>query len=159
MTLFTVENVKSRVVFGEYEAIDERHALDVYAQDAGYRDFSHCCEVAPVEDGEIVATRRADTINSAGYIVYDNNATIHGLGATEDEAWNMYRQTMADAGVTVLNDDDDSSEQDGNWTRASSMRIMAASQNLLTAVYERGGDIAWHNVAGVAVTQSEYDAS
>jgi hypothetical protein len=58
MALFKVENVKSRFVFGAYEAKDESHALDIYAQDAGYRDFAHACEVAPVEDGEIVATRQ-----------------------------------------------------------------------------------------------------
>jgi hypothetical protein len=57
MPMFKVENIKSWYVFGCYKAESEEHALDVYARDAGYRDFAEACEVAPVEDGEIVATR------------------------------------------------------------------------------------------------------
>jgi len=160
MTIFKVENVKSRFVFGDYEADNEQHALDVYAQDAGYRNFAHAREIAPVEDDEIVATRQTQpTSEAAGYIVFDNNYTIHGYGESVDEAWSVYKETMADAGITVLDEDEDSSEQIGEWTRASGMRVIAASQKLLADIEEQGGDIAWHGVNDVAVTQSEYDES
>jgi hypothetical protein len=56
MPQYQVENTLSRYVFGTYSAKSEADALDVYARDAGYEDFAAACEVAPVAEGEIVAT-------------------------------------------------------------------------------------------------------
>jgi len=95
---------------------------------------------------------------SAGYIVFDNNGTIHGCGATADAAWSDYKTTMAEANIAVLEDDEDSTEQDGSWTRASAMQIRAASAALLALVNARGGDVAWDTVGGVACTRDEAEA-
>jgi hypothetical protein len=158
MPMFKVENVKSRFVFGDYEAESEQHALDVYAQDAGYRDFAHAREVAPVEDDEIVATRQSDTIKSAGYIVSDNEA-IWGIGETEDLAWENMVQEMRKAGITVVDEFSEDELARGDETLASHFTIRSASAELIAEVEKHGGDIAWHIVTSVAVTQSEYDAS
>jgi hypothetical protein len=154
MPIFKVENIKSWYVFGNYMAENEEHALDVYARDAGYRDFAEACEVAPVEEGEIRATL-VPLPTCAGYVVFDNNHVIQGVGATADEAWEDYRDAMKVAGITVLDDDEDSPEQDGSWTRGSEMKISAASADLLALVNRRGGKCAWVTVNGVACTRDE----
>jgi hypothetical protein len=158
MAIFKVENVKTWYVFGNYEATDEKHALDVYAQDAGYRDFAHICEEVPVEEGEIVATRQSDTIKSAGFIVHDNGA-IWGAGVTEDLAWENMVEEMGKAGIAVVDDYSDDELTRSDETLASHFRIQAASSALIAEVEKHGGDTRWHVVAGVAVTKSEYDAS
>lgn len=57
MATYMIENTKSGVVFGEYEATSEADALDVMSRDAGYRDFAAACDVAPVAAGELVVTK------------------------------------------------------------------------------------------------------
>ena len=54
---FRVENTRSAVILWEGVADDEQDALDASADAAGYRDFAHACEVAPVRDGEIIVSR------------------------------------------------------------------------------------------------------
>lgn len=96
----------------------------------------------------------SNAIIAAGYIVVDNEA-IHGTGPTADAAWADMLETMKEGGIEVLDDDADSTEQQGGWTRASSFKIRAASAVLIAAVKERGGDIGWHDVGGVCCTRDE----
>ena len=60
MATYQIENTRSGVILGEYEASSEAEALNAMARDAGYADYAACCEVAPVSDGEIVVNIPAD---------------------------------------------------------------------------------------------------
>lgn len=53
---FQIENTKSGVILGEYEAGDEASALDALARDAGYADYAEASAVSPAHNGEIVVT-------------------------------------------------------------------------------------------------------
>jgi hypothetical protein len=46
MNTYRVHNPVTFHEFGLYEASDPDAALDVFARDAGYRDFADACEVA-----------------------------------------------------------------------------------------------------------------
>lgn len=50
---YQIENTLSGHVFGIYEGGSKEEALDALAQDAGCRDYSHMCEIAPARPGEI----------------------------------------------------------------------------------------------------------
>ena len=56
MPRYKIENTRTGVIIGEFEAISEDIALDKMAQDAGYADYASACEVAPVAPGEIMVT-------------------------------------------------------------------------------------------------------
>ena len=56
MTRYEITSLLSGVVLGVYDAADEAAALDLMAQDAGYVDYAHACDVAPVKEGEIIVT-------------------------------------------------------------------------------------------------------
>lgn len=47
---YLIMNSTSGVVFGIYSGDDESAALDAYARDAGYPDFSAACAVSPSSD-------------------------------------------------------------------------------------------------------------
>lgn len=55
---FQIENSKSGVILGVYEAATEAEALDLMAQDAGYADYAaiEAQEELASDDGEIVVT-------------------------------------------------------------------------------------------------------
>jgi hypothetical protein len=53
---YQIENTHSGVVLGTYDADTPAQALDMLAQDAGYKDDSEAQEVAPVVPGEIVVS-------------------------------------------------------------------------------------------------------
>lgn len=93
--------------------------------------------------------------SAAGYIVHDNENCIHGIGATSDEAWVDMLHTMDQDGTTVLSQDDDSTEQLGNWTRESNLKIQAASARLLQTIKDDGGNLKWRVIGGLAVTDDE----
>jgi hypothetical protein len=117
MAIFKVENVKTWYVFGDYEATDEKHALDVYAQDAGYRDFAHICEEVPVEEGEIVATlKREADISEIYQTVIDglnDNARVNDVPVSEGWHPDLAIETYAAAASEELTKDD--------YTRLQSM--------------------------------------
>lgn len=56
MATFCVENTKSGLIIGFYQGETPAQALDAMARDAGYDDYSHCCDVAQVAEGEIRVT-------------------------------------------------------------------------------------------------------
>jgi hypothetical protein len=97
------------------------------------------------------------TIQAAGFVVTDNEC-IHGYGATENEAWADMLNTMEQANIILLDDDEDSSEQMGSWTRESSMTILPATAALIADVEAKGGAIGWRMVGEVACTRDEYEA-
>jgi hypothetical protein len=94
-----------------------------------------------------------NTVKTAGYIVTDNEGAIHGAGVTADEAWADMKVTMEWAGIALLSDDADSSEELGSWTRESNLTIRPAGASLLAAIEAGGGTISWgrdsHGVAQV----------
>jgi hypothetical protein len=89
------------------------------------------------------------------YIITDNDVIIYGTGDTVDAAWDDARATLAAAQVELIGDDVDSTECLGSWTRESGLRCVPASDAVIAAVMDEGGDIAWRTVGGVAVTTAE----
>ena len=93
-------------------------------------------------------------IQNAGYVIANNEA-IWGYGPTASDAWDSFRAEMAMGGVTILGSDDDSSDQDGSWTRESDYRCLPASVGLMAAVEGDGGNMSWDTANGVACTHDE----
>ena len=98
------------------------------------------------------------TPTSTGYIVVDNEQTIYGYGPTTDLAWADLLRTLHGAQVTILDDDADSSDFPGSWTRVSGFRILPASAALLDLVDTAGGLCGWELIGGVACTEDEADS-
>jgi hypothetical protein len=97
----------------------------------------------------------SNNIAAAGYIVHDNNGTVHGYGPTADAAWADMLGTMAQAQIELLPDDADSTNCLGSWTRESGMKLAPASQSLLDLIESVGGHVTLDFVGGVACAQSE----
>ena len=54
--VYEISNTISGADLGGYEAESEEHALDLWAQDAGYADYAEAQRVAPAKPGEIKVT-------------------------------------------------------------------------------------------------------
>ena len=88
----------------------------------------------------------------AGYVAFDTQKTaIYGFGSSVDEAWASVMQNT-DRPV----DFDGEEVSDEKW--AEGFQFSGASQALLAAINEHGGDIAWQSVNGVACTDAEFEA-
>lgn len=94
------------------------------------------------------------SIAFAGYVMFDTQKTaIYGVGASVDEAWqdvmsNCDRPTNAFTGEPISDD---------AWFEQ--FKVSGASKALLDMVNDKGGDIAWHSVGGVACTEAEFEAA
>jgi len=98
------------------------------------------------------------TIDPTGYIVHNNEAIV-GIGPTADAAWEDFTRGLESEDVTLLDDDADSSDVLGDWTRESDYAIRSASAALLAQVETAGGNCAWRTSSnGVACTRAEADA-
>ena len=53
---YQIENTRSGFFFGIYEADSKEHALDLMAQDVGYKDYADLNEEVPAAPGEILVT-------------------------------------------------------------------------------------------------------
>ena len=53
---YQIENTHSGVILGTYESDTPARALDLLAQDAGYKDYAAAQRVAPSVPGEIVVS-------------------------------------------------------------------------------------------------------
>lgn len=95
------------------------------------------------------------TIIASGYIIADNEGTIHGTGASVDLAWQDAEGTLVQAQVTLLDDDADTTGQI-SWTLRSGLTAHPASAALIDFV-EASGTTGWRSVAGVACTIGEAD--
>ena len=95
---------------------------------------------------------------STGYIVIDREQTIYGYGPTSQGAWTNMLRTLHEARITLLDDDADSVEFPGSWTRASGFRILPASAALLELVDTAGGLCRWELIGDVACTEDEFDS-
>lgn len=94
-------------------------------------------------------------ITAQGYIVHDNNDTIHGYGPTADAAYADMRATMAAAQIQLISDDEDSYDIQESWTRESAMKTIPATAALLDLVETHGGDCGWDRVGMIACTNEE----
>jgi hypothetical protein len=95
------------------------------------------------------------TITAAGYIISDNEGIIYATGATVDAAWSDAEATFDSAQIALLDNDDDSTEQHGSWTRRSGLTVRPATAGLIDAIDAMGGALAWTDCGGVACTRDE----
>jgi len=87
------------------------------------------------------------------YVIYDKQQNaIFGTGATVDEAWQQVT-SETDRPTNAY----DEPVSDDEWFAAYT--VSGATQALVDLVNERGGDIAWGRVRGVACTVEEEEAA
>lgn len=99
-----------------------------------------------------------------GYIVFDaenGNATgiIYGRGPTSDEAWADFIREMEMARIKVVGEiDDDHIECEWpDQTPANRYRIIAASKRLIQEIEQKGGDLGWSTIDGIACGSAEVE--
>jgi hypothetical protein len=101
----------------------------------------------------------ANTIETAGYVISDNEGIIHVIGTSLDAAWSDLEETFRYAQIVLLDDDDDGAEQQGAWCRRSNLRAHPATAELLREVQDMGGNLpcGWSKLHGVACTPEQAD--
>lgn len=60
MARYQIENTRSGIILGVYEASSKEEALESFALDAGYDSYETAQEVAPAAPGEIMVTELDD---------------------------------------------------------------------------------------------------
>lgn len=89
---------------------------------------------------------------AAGYMIQDNHGTaIYGIGQTVDEAW---AEVVAGVRTFFNSYGDDISANEAYETQ---FKKFGATAELIAAVRERGGDIAWDVTYGVAHLPEDED--
>lgn len=98
MNYYRITNADSGVVLGIYLAEDSDHALDTMARDAGYTDYAHACEIAPVAKGEIDVEQVhvAHALNAAGIRAIDRFVSEYGKDGAIPAGWYSAAETAAD---------------------------------------------------------------
>ncbi|WP_353268583.1 hypothetical protein [Gemmatimonas sp.] len=81
MTRFQIENTQSGTILGQYDADTEAQALDLMAQDAGYRDYADACAVTGAdpeawEDDLSVAPIGVDTLDDYTMVARDSRGVM-----------------------------------------------------------------------------------
>lgn len=95
------------------------------------------------------------TVIPAGYIITDETA-VWGVGATEAEAWANFHQGMETAGVRVVSDDEDTSDDVGTTTRRSGYGVEPATAALMELIADAGGQVRYAHAGRVACTIDEW---
>ena len=100
MNTYRIDNTISGTFMGTFEGIDERAALDAMARDAGCSDYAAACEIAPIQDGEILisdVTNKIDEVTE--YLIGKVNVDPRGLAemlfAQADEMGNFHGGEMS----------------------------------------------------------------
>lgn len=88
------------------------------------------------------------TIATAGYIIYDNNYVIHGLGCTVDEAWHYVRANL-DRPLDIEGNPVD----DEAWF--ARFQVRGATAALVAQVKREGGNIAWGYTSAACTVEEE----
>jgi hypothetical protein len=100
------------------------------------------------------------TIQSAGYVVIDDEGVIHGYGQTADAAWADAAHTMDLAGIHLIPEGQDvpDPEQMVAWRSVVYLWTWPATAALLADVHTYGGaGTAWRALGGVACARDEQE--
>ena len=93
-------------------------------------------------------------METVGYFVADELG-VYGIGTTETAAWVDCRRVLDLVDVDVLDDDADTTEQSGSWTKLNKFRAYPATVAAIAAVEKLGGNRGWVVQNGVAYADGE----
>ena len=61
MATYRIENTHSGLILGDYKADSPKKALELLAQDSGYKTYAEMCEISSVIKGEISVCELEDS--------------------------------------------------------------------------------------------------